>query len=87
VALRAARTVLRGLETYAEAVDSSGCRVIIANVERVPGLEAIGNLASRARDIIGLVVIVVEEDELFAMCKLIQNATFPRIYPYREATR
>jgi hypothetical protein len=59
--------------------------VIIANVERVRGLETFGDGASLARNIICLVVIVVKEDELFAVCKLIQNAAF--VEPFGEATR
>jgi hypothetical protein len=87
VALRTASAIFDGLVTNAEAVDSSGRRVVIANVERVRGLEARGDVASSTRDIVCLVVIVVEENELFAVCKLIQNATFTQVYPYGEATR
>jgi hypothetical protein len=86
MALRTASSVLRRLVTNAEAIDSGSRCVIIANVERVRCLEAFGDLASGARNIICLIGIVVEEDELFAVCKLVQNATLSRAYPDGKAT-
>jgi hypothetical protein len=68
MALRKASTIPDVLVTYAEAVDSSVPGVFIANIERVWGLEPWSDFASGTGNIICLVVIVVEEGELFAVC-------------------
>jgi hypothetical protein len=61
--------------------------VIITNVERVRGLETFGDYATFAWNIIRVSLIVIEEDKLFAVCKLIQNATLRGVYTCGEAAR
>jgi hypothetical protein len=68
-------------------VNSSGRRVIIPEVERVRVLEAFGDLAFRARNVISLRVIVVENNKLLAVSQLIQDATFSWLYSNGEAAR
>jgi hypothetical protein len=68
-------------------VDPQGRGAVISNVESIRCLEAFGDVAGCPRNVVYLVVIVVEEDKFFAMRKLSQDASLPRTHLFWKAAR
>jgi hypothetical protein len=87
VALLLACAVLYDLVTHTEVLDPSGPDAVVADVERVGSLEAVFDFARSTRNIVSLVVVVVEIDNLLAVHELVQNATLARADSRRKAAR
>jgi hypothetical protein len=75
--------ILYDLVTHSEMLDLGGSDAVVADIERIVGLEAVCDMTSRTRDVVLLVVVMVEIHQLFAMRELVQNATLFRADPRR----
>jgi hypothetical protein len=80
VAFASASAVTDVLEADTEVLNSGRCIPVIPSVESVRRLETLGDCASFAWDIVFFIVVMVEEDQLLAVRKLIQYATLLRAY-------
>jgi hypothetical protein len=87
MALLFACAVLYDFVTHTEMLDPSGPDAVVPDVERIGRLEAVFDFARSTRNIVGLVVVVVEIDQLLAVHELVQNGTLPRADSCREAAR
>jgi hypothetical protein len=70
--------ILYDLVTHSKMLDLGGSDAVVADKERIVGLEAVCDITSRTGDVVLVVVVMVEIHQLFAMRELVQNATlFP----------
>jgi hypothetical protein len=87
MALPFACAVLYDLVARTEVLDPSGPNAVVADIERFGSLEAVFDVASNTRNIVCLVVVMVEINQLLAVHELVQSATLPRADSWREAAR
>jgi hypothetical protein len=87
MALLLACAVHHNLVTQTEVLDLGSRDAVIADVERIWGLEAVFDITRRIGNIIFLLVIMVEIDQLLAVRELLQNATLLRTDSCWEAAR